>query len=192
MILLVILIKYWRERSHSHLISVDGQAVLITGCDSGLGLQVAQHFHSLGLTVIATCLNDQSEGAQHLRSSLFSNTGRMRVTQLDVTQNQSIQQCSSYVEQVLKETGQPGETDKIKKKKKNTDQFNEPLASGLWALINNSGVCVTGEFEWLTSEQIDRQISVNFRAPMAMCRSFLPLIRKVKGKERKGESLMSD
>ena len=179
-ILLAILIKYRRERRKSRLIAIDGQVVLITGCDSGLGLQIAQDFYSLGLTVIATCLYDKSDGAQHLRSSLFPNRARMWVTQLDVTKSQSIEQCHSFVQQVLKETAKKGEAGKINKENMLMN-LNDLSASGLWALVNNSGVCVSGEFEWLTSEQIDRQISVNFRGPIAMCKSFLPLIRKVKG-----------
>ena len=31
---------------------------------------------------------------------------------------------------------------------------------GLYALINNAGVCVCGEFDWQTWDQINRQVEV--------------------------------
>ena len=34
------------------------------------------------------------------------------------------------------------------------------LISGLYAVINNAGVCVCGEFEWLTWGQICSQVEV--------------------------------
>ena len=54
-------------------------------------------------------------------------------------------------------------------------------ASGLWGLVNNAGVCVYGEFDWLTKDQCDRQISVNLVGIINTTRSFMPLIRRAKG-----------
>ncbi|RWS03335.1 D-beta-hydroxybutyrate dehydrogenase-like protein, partial [Dinothrombium tinctorium] len=31
----------------------------------------------------------------------------------------------------------------------------------LWALINNAGVCIYGEYDWLTIDQCERQVKVN-------------------------------
>ena len=44
-----------------------GKAVLITGCDTGIGHEVARHLDMLGLWVFAGCENTASEGAQRLR-----------------------------------------------------------------------------------------------------------------------------
>lgn len=40
---------------------------------------------------------------------------------------------------------------------------------------------VFGEYEWLTENQIDNQINVNFRGTIHVTKAFLPLIRKYKG-----------
>ncbi len=37
-------------------LQVKGKAVLITGCDSGFGHELAKHLHKLGFTVFAGCL----------------------------------------------------------------------------------------------------------------------------------------
>lgn len=58
------------------------KTVLITGCSSGYGLEIARHFHSLGWTVIATMRNSNA--------SLLPASDRIRLLPLDVTQPQSI------------------------------------------------------------------------------------------------------
>ena len=46
---------------------VGSKAVLITGCDTGIGHELARHLDSLGVHVFAGCLDTGSEGAQRLR-----------------------------------------------------------------------------------------------------------------------------
>ena len=46
---------------------VINQAILVTGCDSGIGHELAKHLDSLGFYVFAACLDTSSEGAQRLR-----------------------------------------------------------------------------------------------------------------------------
>ena len=46
---------------------VVNKAILVTGCDSGIGHELAKHLDSLGFYVFAACLDTSSEGAQRLR-----------------------------------------------------------------------------------------------------------------------------
>lgn len=58
---------------------------------------------------------------------------------------------------------------------------NESFSSiGLWGIINNAGVCVFGEFDWLTPTQIERTINVNVVGTILVTKTFLPLIKKTK------------
>ena len=63
--LFLILIKKFLIDKEEKL-SSSNKCVLITGCDSGIGLETAKRLHGAGFTVIATCLNLDSLGAKQL------------------------------------------------------------------------------------------------------------------------------
>ena len=48
---------------------------------------------------------------------------------------------------------------------------------GLYAVINNAGICVCGEFEWQTWHQIEAQVRVNLLGTMRVTKAFLPLLK---------------
>ncbi|MFN4098074.1 MAG: SDR family NAD(P)-dependent oxidoreductase, partial [Sphingomonas sp.] len=56
--------------------------ILITGCSSGYGRHIAQHFLDRGWTVIATMRTP--------RTDVFSPSDRLRILPLDVTKSDSI------------------------------------------------------------------------------------------------------
>ena len=58
------------------------ETVLITGCSSGYGLEIARHFHAKGWNVIATMRTPREE--------ILPASDRMRVLALDVTRRESI------------------------------------------------------------------------------------------------------
>ena len=58
------------------------KTVLITGCSSGYGLEIARHFHEQGWNVVATMRTPRPE--------LLPDSDRVRVLALDVTDSQSI------------------------------------------------------------------------------------------------------
>ena len=58
------------------------KTVLITGCSSGYGLEIARHFHAQGWNVIATMRTP--------REDILPRSARMRVLPLDVTNADSI------------------------------------------------------------------------------------------------------
>lgn len=84
----------YRRRTGKHgrglcslLVGHANLAVLITGCDSGIGLENALMFHQLGYTVFAGCLNACSEGAQRLQKL---DSHRLITMKLDVTDQLSV------------------------------------------------------------------------------------------------------
>ena len=97
-------------RSHHEPV---GKAVLITGCDTGIGHEVARHLDMLGLWVFAGCENTASEGAQRLRVEA---SARLQLVNMDVRQEHQVQMAVRYI------------------------QENLPAGcNGLWAVVNNAG-----------------------------------------------------
>ena len=48
--------------------------------------------------------------------------------------------------------------------------------------MNNAGICVCGEFEWLTWKQIQRQVEVNLLGTMRVTKYCMPLLKSAQGK----------
>lgn len=132
----------------------DGKRVLVSGCDSGIGLRLAQRLHKAGYRVLAGCLSTDSDGARRL-SKLRDGEYPVRVLQLDVTSDRSVHRALIQ------------------------GQVHD---EGLWGLVNNAGVCVLGEFEWMTPEQVERTMAVNLLGTLRLTKSCLPFIRRSKGR----------
>lgn len=126
------------------------RAVVVTGCDRGLGYSLAVHYRSLGLTVFAGVLDAASAGARSLGAL------GVRVLPLDVTDGASVRGAAAAVRQALRD---------------------DPRL-GLAALVNNAGVLVFGEFGWQTERQVALQLDVNLAGTMRVSRAFLPLLRE--------------
>ncbi|XP_078034898.1 SDR family oxidoreductase shroud [Augochlora pura] len=123
-------------------------AVIVTGCDSGLGYSLALHCRQLGATVIAGVLQNDSPGAKKLKEK------DVFVYSLDVTKPVSVTDFAESVRTVME---------------------RENLE--LRCLINNAAVMIFGEFEWQTEEQIRSQVEVNFLGTMRITRELMPMIR---------------
>ena len=54
--------------------------------------------------------------------------------------------------------------------------------NGLFGLINNAGICLPGNIEWLPSEAYKQTMDINFHAPVNLTYHLLPLIKKAKGR----------
>jgi len=132
------------------------KAVLITGCDTGIGHEVARHLDMLGCNVFAGCLDTASEGAQRLRVEA---SPRLKLVNMDVTREEHVKMAVEYIEENL-----------------------PPGCEGLWAVINNAGVCVCGEFDWQTVGQIERQVQVNVVGTLRVTKMFLPLLKRGQGR----------
>ncbi|XP_071455277.1 11-beta-hydroxysteroid dehydrogenase type 2 [Hetaerina americana] len=134
------------------------RAVLITGCDTGLGFSLALKAHEMGLWVFATCLRGEGAGARRLRE-LCPPSGRIQVLQMDVTDGQSVLAARDAVQRHLRRN-----------------------ALELGALVNNAGVMVFGEFEWQTERLIKFQTEVNLLGTFRVTKAFCPELRKSKGR----------
>ncbi|XP_044148352.1 retinol dehydrogenase 7-like [Bufo gargarizans] len=132
-----------------------GRTVLITGCDSGFGNQLAHRLLDMGFTVFATCLFPDGEGAQSLIT--HASPGQVKVIRLDVTSDKEVEQVKQYVLDNLPD-------------------------KGLWGLVNNAGICTWGMVEWLTIEKFQRFLDVNLLGGIRTTLAFAPLIRKTKGR----------
>ena len=96
-----------------------------SGCDTGFGLTLAKHLHSLGFTVFAGCLlaEQNGPGALELRSV---DSKRLRVLQLDVTKESD---WDSAYETVMKESD----------------------GGKLWGIVNNAGWSTFGKILYVIS-----------------------------------------
>lgn len=135
---------------------VINKAILVTGCDSGIGHELAKHLDSLGFYVFAACLDTSSEGAQRLR---IEASPMLRLVNMDVTNEDHVRHALDYVAENLS-AGQ----------------------QGLYGLVNNAGICVCGEFEWLTWKQIQHQVEVNLLGTMRVTKYCMPLIKATQGR----------
>ncbi|XP_048728277.2 retinol dehydrogenase 7-like [Ostrea edulis] len=157
LILFVLFIYYisyeWRGKKR---IYVEGQGVFITGCDTGFGHEVVKLLDKVGFTVFAGCLNPEGEGATALKTNCSEN---VHIVKLDVTQSQDIRQARAYVDKIHEETG-----------------------CGLWGVVNNAGIDLYGDVELLTMSMYRRVADVNLFGMMEVTKTFLPLLRKSKGR----------
>jgi len=132
-------------------LDVGTKSVLITGCDTGIGHELAKYMDHLGFHVFAGCLDTSSEGAQRLRVEC---SPFLKLVNMDVTREDHVQHAVQYVLDNLP----AGE-------------------NGLYALINNAGVCVCGEFDWQTWNHIESQVNVNILGTLRVIKAFLPLLK---------------
>ncbi|XP_035483646.2 11-beta-hydroxysteroid dehydrogenase type 2 [Scophthalmus maximus] len=132
-----------------------GKAVFITGCDSGFGKASAKRLDALGFEVFATVLDVSGDGARELQRSC---SGRLTLLQVDITEPQQVQQALLHTKARLG-------------------------LRGLWALVNNAGVCVNfGDAELSLMSNFRGCMEVNFFGTLSVTRSFLPLLRQAKGR----------
>ncbi|CAG2116774.1 unnamed protein product [Medioppia subpectinata] len=137
-----------------------GKAVLITGCDTGLGHHLALRLNERGFRVYATVVSESSAGAQQLTSKArFAH--KMHVIGMDVTKHDQVQKAYDYVTLHLNENGH---------------------GDCLWALVNNSAIVDDSLVEWGLPEIYEHVFAVNMFGVIRVTRTFLPLIRKLKGR----------
>ncbi|XP_057378488.1 D-beta-hydroxybutyrate dehydrogenase, mitochondrial-like [Daphnia carinata] len=138
-------------------ITSNGRGVLVTGCDTGFGHELAKKLHSDGFTVFAGCLDGRSNGAIRLKR-LGDESGRLHVIAIDVTSQEDVDKTLRYVEANLPE-------------------------KGLWGLVNNAGQSSTpGFLEWTPMKIYETVMAVNVFGVIRVTNAFLPLIRKSQGR----------
>lgn len=128
------------------------RSVLVTGASSGIGLATAIHLSNMGFRVFAGIR--KKIDAERLQ---HNSNGMITAVQLDITDMVSISSAREFIES---QTG----------------------GEGLSGLVNNAGIVVAGPLEFFDVEDLRRQLEVNLIGQVAVTQSFLPLIRKAKGR----------
>lgn len=132
----------------------DDRYIFITGCDTGFGRTTAMRLDALGCHVFAGCL---TEGGEVYMRKVCSD--RLHAVRLDVSSSESVQKAYQFVLSKLS----PGK--------------------GLWGLVNNAGVPGRrGRIEWQKVDDYKLVNSVNLYGIIDMTMTFLPLIKKERGR----------
>lgn len=122
--------------------------MLITGCSSGIGYELAQLFDQNGYQVVATAL---PKSLEELKSKPLANSQRLHLFPLDICDYQA---ASALVKEVESNLG------------------------AIDILINNAGISYRSTVEDMTIDDEQRQIQVNYLGPMHLIRECLPSMRK--------------
>ena len=128
------------------------RTVVITGASTGIGEACALRMDRLGWRVFAG-VRKEADG-QALREKASEN---LTPIIMDVTEQPTIDASAATV------TAAVGE-------------------SGLAGLINNAGVGVGGPLEFISVDELRRQLEVNVIGQIAVTQAFMPLIRKATGR----------
>ncbi|BBY09053.1 SDR family NAD(P)-dependent oxidoreductase [Mycobacterium noviomagense] len=130
------------------------KSVVITGASSGLGRAAALHLADLGYRVFAGVRSQSS--AEDL-VNLPPSAGELIPVLLDVTDATSVARAGDHVELRCADTG-------------------------LWAVVNNAGVCVGSPLECLPIDELRTQLETNLVGVLQVTQRFLPLLRASKGR----------
>lgn len=96
--------------------------IVITGCDTGIGKELAVCLATEGFTVFAGCLHEESLSA-------FSGIDLIHPLVVDVTSEKEVQACADAVDEWI---GEKNESTRV-----------------LHSLLNNAGVGIPGYCDWL-------------------------------------------
>ncbi len=128
------------------------QSVVITGASTGIGEACALRMDGLGWRVFAGVRKEADGEALKARAS-----ERLTPIILDVTEQPTIDAAAEAVSAAVGE-------------------------SGLAGLVNNAGVGVGGPLEFISIDELRRQLEVNVIGQIAVTQAFMPLIRKATGR----------
>src|SRR5882724_7342128 len=129
-----------------------GRSVAITGAGAGLGREIALGFAAKGYSVFGTAMSDAE--IQQLKDA---SGGRIRLAICDMTQESAVQAWADLVSGALGD-------------------------SGLDILINNAGILTPGPIEVLPLDAVRREFDVNVFGALSVINSFLPALRKARGR----------
>ncbi|XP_004069799.1 uncharacterized protein LOC101175234 [Oryzias latipes] len=128
-------------------------AVLVTGANRGLGLQMVESLASGDFSprkIIATTRNVAVAKTLQELAGKYSN---IHVLPLDVVSQESIEKCAEEVDLLLQ-------------------------GDGLNCLINNAGINVLADFHSVTAEKMIENFHTNAVAPLMITKALLPLLKR--------------
>lgn len=152
----------WKDcEACGEISSCPRQAVLITGCDSGIGLELARYlYQTTSFTIICGFLKAPDSDGFKLLEQLDANNGRLVLEKLDITSKVDVDNLVNKINELQ----QVGRIDH------------------LVALINNAGVLAFGEFDWYTWDIIESQVNVNLLGTLRITQAMLPFIMDSHGR----------
>lgn len=149
----VLWVLIWLYKDTLEVENIGEKYVFVTGCDSGFGNLLCKKLDRKGFRVLAGCLTEK--GADDLRRVA---SAKLKTVLLDVTSLDSIQKAMEWTK---KEVGE----------------------RGLWGIVNNAGRALPmGPSEWMKIEDFQSTLKVNMDGVIAMTMTFLPLIKKARGR----------
>lgn len=128
------------------------RTAIVTGASTGIGEACVLRLDRNGWRVFAGVRKDAD--GQRLKQGASE---RLTPITLDVTNQQQIDAAVQTVAQAAGE-------------------------SGLQGLVNNAGISVNGPLEFLTPDDVRKQLEVNVVGQVAMIQAFMPLIRQGHGR----------
>ncbi|XP_069954668.1 retinol dehydrogenase 7 isoform X3 [Cherax quadricarinatus] len=149
---LVVLRRLWKSYVGENEVNSKGRVMVITGCDSGIGYNLALSAHAWGWTVVATCVTPDGNAASLLRHA------GIHTVALDFTRPDTLAHLMDLLKQ-LKDNKQE-----------------------VWGVVNNAGLLTYAPCEWQTSTMVCRQIQVNLMGAIVVTRALLPALRTNKGR----------
>lgn len=75
------------------------KSVLITGCDTGFGHELALKLVRRGIATFAACLTE--EGEKKLKAATVGASGKMKTVRMNITSQESVDAARAYVSQEL-------------------------------------------------------------------------------------------
>ncbi len=134
------------------MVSEGTRSVVITGASTGIGEACALRMDQKGWRVFAGVRKEADGDALKAKAS-----ERLTPVILDVTEQPTINASAETVAAAVGE-------------------------SGLAGLVNNAGIGVGGPLEFISIDELRRQLEVNVIGQIAVTQAFMPLIRKGTGR----------
>ncbi len=125
-----------------------GDAVVVTGCSGGIGLETAVHLAGSGFRVFATVRDDGAREA--VGRAAAERDVELEVVDLDLRDGDSIEAAMNTVVE---------------------------RAGGVFGLVNNAGIGLRGAVEDSSDEEIRRVFETNVLGTIAVIRAVLPSMR---------------
>ena len=141
-------------------------AVLITGCDSGIGHELALRLARQGFTVFAGCYRNPKE------TKLFANdvsSPMIHPLWMDVTNQEHVDRSYQAVADWVAFRDADG-GDPVNREGQRRRHF--------YALLNNAGVARFGYVDWCRLSDYQLCLEVNCLAHIRTCKAFLPLFQQ--------------
>ncbi|NNU15541.1 SDR family oxidoreductase [Parvularcula sp. ZS-1/3] len=132
--------------------SLEGRSILITGCSSGFGRLMAEHFAEEGAKVFATMRNVPRPEAEELKDFASDKGVDLTVLEIDVT---SDRQVAKATKKALKAAG-----------------------GHIEVLVNNAGISYAGPVEMQDMKATEHMFQTNVYGPHRLARALLPAMRE--------------